>query len=209
MKAILLATIGMTLAAGAEAEPSSKVAWTPAVLDFVKKGDADRGKALSAPCAGCHNGTGTNPNLNGQLPTYLYRQLQDYKNGNRQDPATIMNSMASALSDQDMADLAAWYGKQAPMLGGGGAADATGIAQRGEGRRMEPACSSCHGGEGQGEKVDTPSLAGQSAAYLEATLLAYKSGQRANDIYSRMRLIAGKLSDAEIRQLAAYYAKLK
>jgi cytochrome c553 len=209
MKAILLATIGMTLAGSAGAAPSSNVAWTPATLAFVKKGDAGRGKVLSAPCAGCHGGTSAGPNLNGQLPTYLYRQLQDYKNGNRQDPATIMNAMASTLSDQDMADLAAWYGKQTPMLGAGGAVDATGIAERGEGRRMEPACSSCHGAGGQGEKVDTPRLAGQSAAYLEATLLAYKSGQRANDIYSRMRLIAGKLSDAEIRQLSDYYSRLK
>ncbi|QXP91626.1 c-type cytochrome [Methylococcus capsulatus] len=209
MKAILLVATGMMFVAGVDAAPSTQVAWTPATLDFVEKGDAGRGKALSAPCAGCHDGTGTNPSLSGQLPTYLYRQLQDYKNGNRQDPTTIMNTMASALRDQDMADLAAWYGQQAPMRGAGGASDATGIAGRGEGRRMEPPCSSCHGGAGQGEKVDTPRLAGQSAAYLEATLLAYKSGQRANDIYSRMRLIAAKLSDAEIRQLADYYSRLK
>lgn len=209
MKAILLVTTAMMLVAGVDAAPSTQVAWTPATLDFVKKGDADRGKTLSAPCASCHDGTGTNPNLNGQLPTYLYRQLQDYKSGTRQDPATIMNAMASTLRDQDMADLAAWYGQQVPMLGAGGATDVTGIAERGEGRRMEPACSACHGTGGQGEKVDTPRLAGQNAAYLEATLLAYKSGQRANDIYSRMRLIAGKLSDVEIRQLADYYSRLK
>ena len=58
---------------------------------------------------------------------------------------------------------------------------------------MEPSCSSCHGFSGQGERVDTPRLAGQKAEYLEKTLLAYKNGVRANDIYSRMRFIASKL----------------
>jgi cytochrome c553 len=118
-----------------------------------------------------------------------------------------MNGLASTLSDQDMADVAAWYASQKPMLGNGGASDPTGIVSNGDGKRMEPACASCHGGSGQGEKVDTPRLAGQKAAYLEQTLQAYKSGARANDIYSRMRLISAKLSDKEIKELAEYYSK--
>ena len=58
------------------------------------------------------------------------------------------------------------------------------------------------------DRVDTPRLAGQEEEYLKKTLLAYKSGARANDIYSRMRLIASKLSDLEIEQLAKYYSTL-
>ena len=189
------------------AEPSSRVAWTPETLNFVKKGNADHGKELAGTCAGCHNEGNPAPILEGQLPTYLYKQLVDYKNGSRKDPSTAMNGLASTLSDQDMADVAAWYSSQKPILGKGGAKDTTGIVFRGEGKRMEPACSSCHGGSGQGEKVDTPSLAGQKAEYLEKTLLAYKTGARANDIYSRMRLIASKLSDGEIKQLAEFYSK--
>ncbi|MDD5034056.1 MAG: c-type cytochrome [Methylococcaceae bacterium] len=207
MKFILLACLGMTLTANAGAEPSSQVAWTPQNLDFVKKGHADHGQELMGTCAGCHNETNANPNLEGQLPTYLYKQLQDYKSGSRKDPTTAMNGMASTLSDQDMADVAAWYGRQKPMRGKGGEEDLTGIVYRGDGKRMEPACSSCHGNSGQGEKVDTPRLAGQKAAYLENTLLAYKNGSRANDIYRRMRLIAAKLSAEEIKQLAEFYAK--
>jgi len=183
------------------------VAWTPETLSFVKNGNGGHGKELAGTCAGCHNDNNASPNLNGQLPTYIYRQLQDYKNGNRKDTTTVMNGMAATLSDQDMADVAAWYGKQEPMAGKGGETDITGIVFNGDGTRMEPACSSCHGGSGQGERMDIPRLAGQKMPYLENVLLAYKHGQRANDIYSRMRLIAAKLSDQEIKQLAEFYSK--
>jgi cytochrome c553 len=184
------------------------VAWTPATLGLVKKGNADKGKQLASTCAGCHNEGNAAPTLDGQLPTYIYKQLVDYKNGSRKDPSTAMNGVAGTLSEQDAADVAAWYGSQKPPAGKGGARDDTKIVTVGDGKRMEPACSSCHGGSGQGEKVDTPRLAGQKAEYLENTLLDYKEGKRANDIYSRMRLIASKLSDKEIKQLAEYYSKL-
>lgn len=209
MRASIILSMALALTTQAWAEPSTRVAWTPETLRFVKNGDAAKGKELAGTCAGCHNEVSANPHLNGQLPTYLYRQLQDYKHGSRKDPSTAMNGVAGTLSDRDMADLAAYYGGQEPTKGAGGADDPTGIVARGDGRRMEPACSSCHGGSGQGEPVDTPSLAGQKAAYLEQVLLAYKSGERHNDLYGRMRLIAGKLSDREIKQLAEYYGKLK
>jgi cytochrome c553 len=206
MKGIIFAVIALGLCGTAYAEPSSLVAWTPATLSLVKKGNADKGKELAGTCAGCHNEGNAAPNLEGQLPTYLFKQLVDYKNNSRKDPSTVMNGLASTLSEQDAADVAAWYGQQAAKAGKGGGSDATGIVYKGEGKRMEPACSSCHGYSGQGEKVDTPRLAGQKAEYLEKTLLAYKSGARANDLYSRMRLISAKLSDKEIKQLAEFYA---
>lgn len=205
---MLIAAIGLALSGAAVAEPSSQVAWTPAALALVKKGDADHGKQLAGTCAGCHNADNPAPNLEGQLPTYIFKQLVDYKNGSRKDPLTTMNGVASTLSEQDAADVAAWYGKQALKAGPGGASDPTGIVAVGDGKRMEPACASCHGSSGRGEKIDVPSLAGQKAAYLESSLFDYKSGKRANDIYSRMRLIASKLSETEIKQLAEFYSKL-
>lgn len=207
MKWILLSAICLALSGTAWAEPSSQVAWTPATLNLVKKGNAGHGKELAGTCVGCHNEGNPAPNLEGQLPTYVYKQLVDYKNGSRKDPLTAMNAVASTLGEQDAADVAAWYGSQKPMAGKGGAGDDTGIVSVGDGKRMEPACASCHGSSGQGEKVDTPRLAGQKTGYLEQTLLAYKNGSRANDIYSRMRLIASKLSDKEIKQLAEFYSK--
>ncbi|MBS1211755.1 MAG: cytochrome c family protein [Proteobacteria bacterium] len=207
MKRLLLLGLGFGMAANAGAAPSSQVAWTPESLRFVKNGNAAHGKELSATCSACHNPESEFPSLEGQLATYLYRQLHDYRQGSRQDD--VMGPMAQGLSDQDMADLATWYSSQEPFAGSGGATDATGIVSRGDGPRMEPPCSVCHGGSGEGEPVDTPRLAGQKVGYLQKTLLAYKSGARANDIYSRMRLIASRLSDDEIRQLSAFYRLLK
>lgn len=204
-----LPALALAWSADLAAAPSTQVAWTPQTLRFVKNGNAEHGKTVAGVCAGCHNDASPNPKLEGQLATYLYRQLRDYKDGSREDPTTAMKGVASTLSEQDMADVAAWYAKQEPMVGAGGAEDPTGIVAKGEGKRMEPACASCHGSGGEGEKVDTPRLAGQKAGYLEQILLDYKSGARHNDVYGRMRLIAGKLGDAEIKQLAQYYARLK
>ncbi|QSA96466.1 cytochrome c [Methylococcus sp. EFPC2] len=209
MRRFILFFTAWALAGTVGAEPSTRVAWTPDLLRFVKAGDPAKGKELAGVCGGCHNDVSTNPNLEGQLPTYLYRQLLDYKQGSRKDPSTAMNGVAGTLSEKDFADLAAYYSQLEPVRGIGGADDPTDIVARGDGRRMEPPCSSCHGAGGQGEAVDTPRLAGQKTAYLEQVLLAYKSGERHNDVYGRMRLIAGKLSDREIKQLAEYYGKLK
>ena len=63
--------------------------------------------------------------------------------------------------------------------------------------------------KGQGETQDIPTLAGQHADYVTTTLMAYKNGQRQNDIYSRMRLITQQLSAEEIKELAQYYQQLK
>ncbi|MFM8333634.1 MAG: c-type cytochrome [Candidatus Methylumidiphilus sp.] len=210
MRGIILSVICWGLSAAAWAEPSSLVAWTPTTLKFVKQGNAENGKTLANGCVGCHNKDNAAPNLDGQLPTYLYKQLLDYRNGSRKDPTGTMNGMAAALlkDDQAVADVSAWYAQQPPMKGPGGASDSSGIVAVGDGKRMEPACASCHGRAGQGEKVDTPRLSGQKAGYLEQTLLGYKSKARGNDIYSRMRLIASKLSEQEIKLLAEYYSKL-
>jgi cytochrome c553 len=76
-------------------------------------GDATSGQAKSAACAACHgaDGRGTTPlfpNLNGQKPEYLAVQLKAFRDGKRSDPT--MAPMAMALTDQDIADLAAFYG---------------------------------------------------------------------------------------------------
>jgi cytochrome c553 len=83
------------------------------------------------------------------------------------------------------------------------------MVEEGDGKRILPPCAVCHGANGQGEKMDIPALAGQRADYLAKTLLEYKSGQRHNDIYGRMRLIADELSETEIRELAQYYQQMK
>src|SRR5690606_8455690 len=75
-------------------------------------GDAAAGKAKSGTCAGCHgpNGKSANdlwPNLAGQKAGYLAKQMKDFRDGKRTDP--MMSSMSKGLTDQDIANLAAYY----------------------------------------------------------------------------------------------------
>jgi cytochrome c553 len=197
------------LSSPAAAEPSTRVAWTPEVLRTVRAGDAGKGMQLAEGCQACHgeNRAAELPSLDGQLATYLYRQLRDYQDGSRQHP--VMSAIASGLSEVDMVNLAAFY---STLPASGAKRDprtAPDLVVRGDSKRLIPPCGICHGGKGQGEPVDTPRLAGQSQAYLRDTLLAYRSGQRHNDIYRRMRAMAERLSAEEIDELAAYYASLE
>ncbi len=207
----------LTITGLAHGAPATQVAWTPETQELVKSGDPGRGEKLAATCAGCHGERGVSansafPSLAGQLPTYLYRQLHDYKDGSRVNP--LMQNFTSALSDQDMADLAAWYSRQPPPENSKAAdpsqfEDILRLVRQGDSKRIIPPCRVCHGKQGQGEQIDTPRIAGQSATYLEQTLKAYHDGERHNDIYGRMRLIAEQLTSEEIRQLARYYATLQ
>ena len=75
-------------------------------------GDAEAGKAKSVTCAACHGGegispTGTWPNLAGQKEQYLLDQLKAFKDGTRVN--SQMAPMVANLSDDDMANLAAYY----------------------------------------------------------------------------------------------------
>lgn len=81
----------------------------------VHAGDAAKGEELSATCAACHGADGnsqipTNPKLAGQYESYLVQALKDYKSGARQN--AIMSGFASALSERDIKDLAAWFASQ-------------------------------------------------------------------------------------------------
>ena len=74
--------------------------------------DIAAGKAKSAVCAACHGANGISaipmyPNLAGQKAMYTVKQLKDFKAGKRKDP--VMAPMAMALSETDMANVAAYY----------------------------------------------------------------------------------------------------
>ena len=206
------------------AEPSSQIAWTPDLLNLVKKGNADKGKELAESCKSCHGDKGQGmkeetrdgetlpaiPALAGQVATYTYKQLRDYFNGSRSH--VQMTGVAKGLTEQDAADLAVWFGSLPHAENKSGSEKLTRaekMVEQGDGKRILPPCFVCHGSKGQGEKQDIPALAGQQAHYFTRTLLEYKNGQRHNDVYSRMRLIAQQLSEEEIKELALYYQQLK
>ncbi len=192
------------------AEASSTIAWTPETLNFVKHGNAVKGKVLAQSCTGCHGEQGLSampetPSLAGQLATYTYKQLRDYANNLRSNPT--MSAMVQGLNAQDSADLAVWFSTLPASLGATSnpTPNAEKLVQQGDGKRIIPPCAVCHGANGQGEKMDIPALTGQRGDYLIKTLLDYKSGQRHNDVYSRMRVIAQQLKESEINELAKYY----
>jgi len=214
MKKIILAA-ALSAPFAVTAQPSSQVAWTAEQLNFLKAGEPQKGKELAQTCNACHGASGISsmvgtPSLAGQLPTYLYKQLQDYGNGNRQH--AIMSAQAKPLSKQNAADLAAWFASLPGAFQSSNPVvyqNAEKLVKNGDNERILPPCEVCHGGSGQGQKIDTPALSGQSAEYLSTTLKAFKDGSRRNDIYSRMRSIAETLTDEEITELGFYYQNIK
>ncbi len=196
------------------AGPSSQIAWTPDTLNFVKSGNPVNGKRLSETCAGCHGENGVStiaayPSLAGQNANYTYKELNDYAADDRK--SEIMTPIAQSLSKKDMADIATWFSSlPTPKKKSSGKSleKAEKLVYEGDSKRTLTPCYLCHGKEGKGEKMDVPALAGQQAEYFAQTLKAYKSGERHNDIFSRMRLISKQLSEQEIQELAEYYQSL-
>ncbi len=179
-------------------------------------GDAEAGKAKSATCAACHGADGNSfnpawPSLAGQHADYIVAQLKAYQEGTRNDP--MMSGMAMGLSEQDMADLAAFYASQSLT---GKTADAD-LAAAGErlyrGGNLETgiaACAACHGPAGMGNPAaGWPRVAGQHAQYTGDQLRRYREGNRTSDMQSIMRQVAANMTDAEIEAVASYIQGLR
>ena len=179
------------------------------------QGDAAAGQAKSALCATCHGADGNsalavNPKLAGQNASYLMKQLMDYKSGARVNPT--MSAMVASLTDQDIADIAAWYSSQEPTLQGADPAllELGESIYRGGNRELSvAACSACHSPTGKGNApAGFPSLSGQHPEYTLLQLKAFRSGERANDESAMMRSIVERLTDAELEALASYVSGL-
>jgi cytochrome c553 len=174
-------------------------------------GDAAAGKTKSAPCAACHGADGNSvnpewPKLAGQHADYIYKQLVEFKSGDRQN--ALMAGQVAALSDQDMADLAAYYATLEPTIGEADpalVAKGEEIYRAGNAASGVSACIACHSPTGKGNPMAKfPMLGGQHATYSAIQLKAFRSGQRANDAGQMMRNIAGKMTDAEIEAVVQY-----
>ena len=180
-----------------------------------QSGDAKAGKQRSLACTACHGTDGNSqvaqfPKIAGQVPGYISQQLMKFKSGERANP--IMSGLVGALSEQDMADLDAYYSSQ-KITSGSITAEQEKDARAGEaifrGGIAEfnvPACMGCHGPSGSGIPPNFPRLAGQHADYIETQLLAFKTKARTNPI---MNPIAFPLSEQQIKQLALYISALQ
>ena len=199
------------LALAAAVLAGSALAATPAG----KTADVAKGKQIAEQvCAACHGADGNsvasaNPTLAGQHPAYLYAQLQAFKAGVRKNP--IMMGMAAPLSDDDMRNVAAYFGSQSVKP-----REASDKSQMDLGRQIYrsgnpltrvPACMACHGPAGKGIPVQFPRLGSQHAAYVLKQLNDFKAGtERKNQT---MAEIASRMSDAEMKAVAEYISGLR
>ncbi|MCB1858012.1 MAG: cytochrome c4 [Gammaproteobacteria bacterium] len=179
-------------------------------------GDAAQGKTKSATCLACHGPDGNSPNpiwpkLAGQHPGYIVQQLRDFKAGDRKND--LMTPMVAPLNDQDIEDLAAYFGSQVQAKGVA-AADQVALGEKifraGNPASGVAACMACHGPTGSGNApAKFPRIGGQHAAYLEQSLKAFRSGGRTNDANQMMQGVAAKMTDAEISAVAQYAQGLR
>ena len=181
------------------------IAWDAQTLRAVASGDAQRGKELATGCAACHGAQGISPsdafpNLAGLSEAAIYKELEDYRAGRRQNP--IMQGMAATLDDRKIADLAAYFASLPSSVHSAGEATPTLIAIGNPIRSIAP-CAACHGPFGF--KEGAPSLEGQKSGYLKIQLEAFATGARHNDMNQQMREIARALSAPERDSLAEWY----
>lgn len=161
-------------------------------------GDPSAGKAAAAACAGCHGETGAaadpaTPSLAGQDAEYIAAALKAYKGGSRGDG--VMKSIAATLDDRTAKDLAAFYAAQQPRPVARRQLSAVEWAEK---------CDRCHGIDGNSTDPRIPALAAQRVEYLELVMQAYQSGARKS---VAMAAMSGALTDADVENLAAYYAR--
>ncbi|SEG83677.1 c-type cytochrome [Marinobacterium lutimaris] len=174
-------------------------------------GDAAAGQQKVAVCAACHGADGNSPapnfpKLAGQNENYLLKQLKDIQGGAR--TVVEMTGMLNGMSEQDLADIAAYFSSQNVQIGQA-AADQVAAGQEiyraGIADKGVAACTACHSPNGKGNNAaGFPSLSGQHATYVESTLNKFAAGERANDPAGMMQDIAVKLNEAEMKAVSQY-----
>jgi cytochrome c553 len=188
--------------------PTTTVEVVPGMLRAASAEAIGRGATLALRCTMCHGARGLSeantPNLAGQFPIAIYKELVDFKTGAR--ASAVMAPLVADLSDKDMRELAAYYAylprvsgpppateRPPPIVAGG--APMLGIAP----------CGACHGD--LAGKPGAPWLAGQPLPYLRMQLKAFASGTRHNDIGEQMRNVARDMTAEEIDAASRFYAE--
>ena len=217
--------IGLRADTGPANEPQppqrtpSRIAWTKVTLARIESGDEQHGAFVALSCGACHGEGGVSrstliPTLAGMDSPVIYKQLDDYRSGKRL--WGVMTAIAATLSDQDSADVAAYFshrsGGLAPVANEGVPEGGHSLRQRdpairlvfaGDPERGIPPCAACHGPGDQ--KLGAPRLRGQHTEYIERQLAAFAQDMRQNDINEQMRVIAHELRPHEMHALAGYY----
>jgi cytochrome c553 len=179
----------------------------PQMLRGASAESIGRGATLALRCTMCHGARGMSqadtPNLAGQYPVTIYKELVDFKTGAR--ASAVMAPLVAGLSDADMRDLAAYYAYlprvSAPQPAAG---EPPRIVASGAPLRGIAPCGACHGEVES--KASAAWLEGQPAIYLRTQLEAFASGARRNDIGEQMRNVARRMTPEEIDASSRFYA---
>jgi cytochrome c553 len=169
-------------------------------------GDAKRGHDLAYTCNGCHAipnyknvyPTYSVPKLSGQRPQYLVAALKAYKSGERSHGT--MHSQAASMSEQDMADVAAF------LAGANVLSESKNDVPAEKRPKSSEVCLACHGTNGVGITADYPTISGQHRDYIVRALLDYQKGGRKNPVMAGM---TANLTREDIEALATFYAGQK
>jgi cytochrome c553 len=187
--------------------PTTRVEIVAHMLSGASAESIGRGATLALRCAMCHGARGLSeadtPNLAGQDPVAIYKELADFKTGAR--ASAVMAPLVADLGAANMRDLAAYYAYLPRLSGNPPMTDrAPRIVTGGAPLRGIAPCGACHGD--LGSKPGAPWLAGQPFVYLHAQLAAFASGARHNDIGEQMRNVARPMTKAEIDTASEFYA---
>jgi cytochrome c553 len=167
--AIKLTTIiFIFLSANLSAEPSSQVAFDNVTRAMIASGDVATGKELTAKykCNKCHGENGISddedPNTAGQGAAYNFKQMMDYKSGDRDE--RTMAKKIKKVSPQEMAHIAAWYASlPRPAAAGKSTKEIEKLVYKGDPKRSLKPCGSCHSRDGLGGDNDADALIGENS----------------------------------------------
>jgi cytochrome c553 len=187
--------------------PTTTVEIEPQMLQGASAESIGSGATLALRCTMCHGTRGLSqadtPNLAGQYPATIYKELVDFKTGAR--ASAVMAPLVADLTDADMRDLAAYYAYLPRVTGSGSSAgEPPRIVASGAPLRGIAPCGACHGEVDS--KASAAWLEGQPAIYLRTQIEAFATGARHNDIGEQMRNIARRMTAAEIAAAGEFYA---
>jgi cytochrome c553 len=182
---------------------------------FATSQDIAQGKRVAqATCASCHGLSGVAeskdkkkmsvPNIAGQRPAYLYKELRAYQSGKRSN--AIMDNAVKFLSDDALVSVSAYYASLDPAQPASGVKPVHQTNPVAAGKAAASGCEGCHGDGGVTSTPGMPSLAGQDPKYIVAAVKAYKSGKRKNDM---MQTLVSAITDTELDDIALYFALQK
>lgn len=188
---------------------STRVVLHPSMAARGANDAVGRGATLALNCTMCHGAQGmsisNSPNLAGQYPEVVIKQLQDYRSGHRS--SAIMEAISKTLSVQDIRDLASYYAYLPKARTAPTTYDETlpALIRVGDPLRNIAPCISCHGGVDQ--KLGAPWLEGMPKQYLVDQINAFIAGTRRNDASAQMRNMVRTMTAKEIDEVATFYAR--